>query len=93
MDANICCVFAASQPQTGDGEEVVGGELGELQTTVCQAQVEGEPSSSAHQRETFAVVPHSVCKSVPLTCPTAVIQNRGFVQPFNTDHEEEPQAA
>lgn len=49
MDVNICCVFAASEPQTGDGEEVVGGELGELQTTVCEAQVEGEPSSSARR--------------------------------------------
>lgn len=42
-------VFAASEPQTGDGEEVVGGELGELQTTVCEAQVEGEPSWSARR--------------------------------------------
>lgn len=49
MDVNICCVFAASEPQTGDGEEVVCGELGELQTTVCEAQVEGEPSSSARR--------------------------------------------
>lgn len=40
----MCFVSAASEPQTGDGEEVVGGELGELQTAVCQAQVEGELS-------------------------------------------------
>lgn len=93
MDVNICCVLAASEPQTGDGEEVVGGELGELQTTVCEAQVEGEPSSSARRWEMFAVVLHSVCNSLPLTCPTAVIQNSGFVQSFNADHEEEPQAA
>lgn len=42
MDANACRVFAASEPQTGDGEEVVSGELGELQTAVRPAQVEGE---------------------------------------------------
>lgn len=42
MDGNMCMSFAASEPQTGDGEEVVGGELGELQTAVRQAQVEGE---------------------------------------------------
>lgn len=50
MDANVNCVFAASEPQTGDGEEVVGGELGELQATVCEAQVEGELSVNAQLR-------------------------------------------
>lgn len=83
-------VFAASEPQTGDGEEVVGGELGELQAAVRQAQVEGESHVNG---ETFAVVLHSVWNSLPSTCSTALIQNSGSVQPFNPDHEEGPQAS
>lgn len=85
------CVFAASEPQTGDGEEVVGGELGELQAAVCQAQVEGEWNvwMDGAILLFFSTPAGTHCLSFH---STAVIQNSGFVQPFNPDHEERPQA-
>lgn len=36
------CVSAASEPQTGLGEETISGQLGELQETVRSTQVEGK---------------------------------------------------
>lgn len=37
-----CCLSAASESQTGHGEEAVCGQPGELQETVRQTSVEGK---------------------------------------------------
>lgn len=80
---------AASESQTGHGQAAVRGQPGELQETVRPAQVEGKlcDSPPAVSERPFSL---TVCCSGR---SAAVVQNCGFVQPFDTDHEEGPQAA
>lgn len=81
---------AASESQTSHGQEAVGGQLGELQETVRQTQVEGK----AQDRAFFAVLPQNVQGLISrfFLEPTALVQDCRSVQPSDADYEG-PQAA